>query len=90
VDYITPGLKLYAPVKRGFGMTMGGGIPVPPKRRKPGPIKILNELESCDVAITPVCVAALYEVPPALHANPSNSMGIFEVRFSAHLVEINY
>ena len=89
VDYITPGVKLAAPVKRGhsqrskskrgFGMTMGDGIPAPPKSRTPGPIKLLNELEACDVAITPICVAALYEVPPTLgQANPSNSLGIFE------------
>ena len=85
VDYITPGIKLLAPVKRGhdhskrgFGMTMGGGIPAPPKSRQPGHVDYLNDLKSCDVAITPICVKALYEVPPGFRANPSNSMGIFE------------
>ncbi|MCJ1286094.1 hypothetical protein MMC26_005437 [Xylographa opegraphella] len=89
IDYITPGVKLAAPVKRGhsrrgnskrgFGMTMGGGIPAPPKSRTPGQITLLNELEACDVAITPICVAALYEVPPTFgQADPSNSLGIFE------------
>ena len=60
-------------------MTMAGGIPAPPKSRTPGPIKLLNELESCDVAITPICVAALYEVPPTFgQADPGNSLGVFE------------
>ena len=65
--------------KRGFGLTTGGGLPIPPKKRIPsGFIKSLNELESCDVAITPICIKFLYEVPPAFRANPGNSLGIFE------------
>ena len=85
VDYITPGIKLLAPVKRGhgyskrgFGITMGGGIPTSPKSRDPSPGQYINDLKTCDVAITPVCVKALYQVPPGFQADPSNSMGIFE------------
>lgn len=37
-----------------------------------------NDLSQCDVAITPACIAALYDIPPARLADPSNSMGIFE------------
>lgn len=37
-----------------------------------------SDLSTCDVAITPACIAALYDIPPAHLANPSNSMGIFE------------
>ena len=93
IDYIVPGIKLAAPVKRGhsqrghskrgFGMTMGSGI-LPPKSRDPGAIPTLDGLKTCDVAITPVCVAALYEVPPTLgQVDPSNSLGIFEEGQSA-------
>ena len=59
-------------------MTMGGAPPIPPKSAAPGPIADLGKLSTCDVAITPACVKALYGVPPATMANPSNSMGIFE------------
>lgn len=39
-----------------------------------------EDLSTCDIAITPACVAALYQIPPAdpRKVNPSNSMGIFE------------
>lgn len=38
-----------------------------------------NKLNSCDIAITPACVAALYQIPPSHgYAHPNNSMGIFE------------
>ena len=37
-----------------------------------------SDLSMCDVAITPACIAALYDIPPAHLADPSNSMGIFE------------
>ena len=60
-------------------MTMGGGIPAPPKRRPyQGLDSLLNDLKNCDVAITPICVKALYQVPTASTANPTNSLGIFE------------
>lgn len=37
-----------------------------------------NDLSTCDVAITPACVAALYKIPPATRAHPNNSLGLFE------------
>lgn len=38
-----------------------------------------SDLSSCDVSITPACVAALYHIPPApKQVDPSNTMGIFE------------
>lgn len=37
-----------------------------------------SDLSTCDVAITPACVAALYQIPPATRAHPNNSLGIFE------------
>lgn len=88
IDYITPGIKLlsaskvgHSNTKRGFGMTDGSGAPRPPKKHSPPDLgKLLNELESCDIAITPICIQALYEIPPPTyrHANPANAMGIFE------------
>lgn len=64
VDYITPGIKLLAPVKRGrdsvekkakrgFGMTSGNGSPLPPKFRAEPPVVNPNSLTTCDLAITP-------------------------------------
>ncbi|KAK7710335.1 hypothetical protein SLS64_005920 [Diaporthe eres] len=38
-----------------------------------------SDLSTCDIAITPACVAALYQIPPApKHVDPNNTMGIFE------------
>ena len=49
-----------------------------PHRPYPHSHNISSDLSTCDVAITPACIAALYEIPPADLADPSNSMGIFE------------
>ena len=38
----------------------------------------ISSLAHCDELITPACVKALYGIPPATKANPSNAMGIFE------------
>ena len=37
-----------------------------------------GSLDTCDVAITPQCVQALYKFPNGTKADPSNAMGIFE------------
>jgi tripeptidyl-peptidase-1 len=37
-----------------------------------------SSLATCDQLITPACVKALYDIPPATKANPNNSMGILE------------
>lgn len=93
VDYITPGVKgvdvhsselkkrSWKPGHHGPGY---GGPPgwQPPKQR-PAPHMPKNdtELETCDVAITPACIQALYHfkpLPPDAEVSPSNSMGIFE------------
>jgi tripeptidyl-peptidase-1 len=104
VDYITPGIKLMAPMekpqeheKRGLtkrqwphpGPQPAPG-PWPPGSWPPGPWPKHHwpsqpipddpkaNLSQCDVAITPACIAALYNIPEAHLADPSNSMGIFE------------
>lgn len=93
VDYITPGVKgtfmdfsKSEKVKRGFGSPgKGKGKPwgwQPPKHH-PAPWMPKNntELETCDVAITPACLQALYGFSaPNTRArvSKSNSLGIFE------------
>ena len=62
--------------KRGFGISGTKGAQ-PPKRR-PHYNPIPANLSHCDVAITPACIAALYQIPAGKLANPSNAMGIFE------------
>ncbi|EDO01044.1 hypothetical protein SS1G_03518 [Sclerotinia sclerotiorum 1980 UF-70] len=37
-----------------------------------------SSLATCDEVITPECVKALYQIPPASKANPNNAMGIWE------------
>lgn len=39
---------------------------------------VVSGLETCDVVITPECIKALYQVPNATKADPSNALGIFE------------
>ena len=88
IDYITPGIRLVALTKRGrskrgFGMTSGQnghGASSPPKWY-PGPMQQLNNLSTCDIAITPACIRALYSVPevsPDAKVDSSNSLGIYE------------
>jgi tripeptidyl-peptidase-1 len=37
-----------------------------------------GNLSSCDIAITPKCIQALYQIPPANSSQDGNSMGLFE------------
>lgn len=85
VDYITPGIRLLAPshskkdtasLKRVRDLSprnshdlhrTGDAVHTDP-----------NDLSTCDVAITPACVAALYKIPPGTSHHPNNSLGIFE------------
>lgn len=90
IDYISPGIKLLAPVEShkaqkealiakretslGLSKRMKHAKLVQETSHKPDP----NDLSTCDIAITPACVAALYKIPKATLKNPNNSMGIFE------------
>lgn len=101
IDYITPGVKLLAPVERpqahqkrslirrqwphqdpSWGHDHKHHRPGPwPKHHphpRPPPQNPKSNLSTCDISITPACIAALYEIPPGHLADPSNSMGIFE------------
>lgn len=39
---------------------------------------VVDELENCNMMITPDCLRALYQFPPGISANPQNSYGIVE------------
>ena len=87
VDYITPGVKLFSGQRRGGNkakrMKRAHGIkadgnPMPPKIRFDVAKKNPNSTDTCDQAITPACVKALYKVPEGTKADPSNPIGIFE------------
>ena len=89
VDYISPGIKLLAPpeshkskretfrvedeVKDLETRIIHGALKADAEKY-PDP----NDLSTCDIAITPACVAALYKIPPGTTKNSKNSMGIFE------------
>ena len=91
VDYITPGIKLLA-LEEKSGLTRREDWPRPPNgkpwygphpKQRPAPpappAENLTALSTCDIEITPACVAALYQIPPhSVPPNPDNSMGIFE------------
>ncbi|KAB8346134.1 hypothetical protein FH972_023180 [Carpinus fangiana] len=91
VDYITPGIKLFATKpkstgrdglqKRTFGVT--GKAPVLPPLMKPLPqplasLKALSLDLICGVAIIPECISAMYNITKATKAAPNNKLGIFE------------
>lgn len=85
IDYITPGVKLLAPshlkhdsasLKRVRGLSTRNSHDL---HRLSDVIHTdPNDLSTCDITITPACVAALYKIPAAHSAHPNNSMGIFE------------
>ncbi|POS76710.1 Pro-kumamolisin [Diaporthe helianthi] len=82
------------PEKRGFTAPLGSGsvpdkhAPEPVKKWHSIPMEHSmspyggldqSDLSQCDTVITPACVAALYQIPPAPnYVDPSNTMGIFE------------
>ncbi|KAI0134345.1 putative protease S8 tripeptidyl peptidase I [Xylariales sp. AK1849] len=92
IDYITPGTKLMAPVtsdvdlqlkRRGEATRRGDRLKQPAKQDFTAQLSELlskdpDDLSTCDIAITPACVRALYNITPAVLNDPSNSMGIFE------------
>ncbi|MCJ1312513.1 hypothetical protein MMC25_006187 [Agyrium rufum] len=88
IDYITPGVK-------GTRMHFGGGPPDAslekramnsrPTKYRPMPdlekAITTGDLKTCDIAITPACIQALYGITPQkpkAKVNPKNGMGIFE------------
>ncbi|KAI1269170.1 peptidase S8/S53 domain-containing protein [Xylariaceae sp. FL1019] len=79
IDYITPGVALRAvQPKRNVD-----GISAVDKRssllrEKRDVSSDPTDLSNCSAIVTPACIAALYEIPPADKANASNAIGVFE------------
>lgn len=85
IDFIHPGVRLLAPrtdphgkktkkraigsISTRFSHETSHGLPKEPSA---------TSLKTCDEAITPACIAALYQIPEAHSATPNNSMGLFE------------
>ncbi|KAH6655934.1 putative protease S8 tripeptidyl peptidase I [Truncatella angustata] len=92
IDYITPGTKLMAPVKSDIdlkvkreGRKVSRGDRLKKTAKQEFSQELLNalsanasDLSTCDQAITPACVAALYNIPPSNVTAPNNSLGVFE------------
>ena len=92
IDYITPGIKLLAPSdqppastglsKRQRSSRYGADRTSERHSRHRGTFTLsanaAQNLSTCDEAITPACIAALYQIPAGSLAHPNNSMGIFE------------
>lgn len=95
IDYITPGIKLFATSgvskpapkeKRTFGVTSGKGNSglLPPLLKSLGltleALLAIPELQVCDIAITPPCIRALYNIslPTYTTGQAGNQLGIFE------------
>lgn len=97
IDYITPGIKLLAPVEdhlsqreramfhaweEEFGASYEPMIDHSILKGEAARQRMstnISDTSTCDVAITPACVAALYKIPPTNgSAHPNNSLGIFE------------
>ncbi|PQE05979.1 protease S8 tripeptidyl peptidase I protein [Rutstroemia sp. NJR-2017a BBW] len=89
IDYITPGIKLLAPVDHQKRRLKRDAEAIEHQLSKRNTHSLhrtssqpsyanASDLSTCDIAITPACVAALYQIPPANSSHPNNSLGIFE------------
>ncbi|TAQ90266.1 hypothetical protein B7494_g1422 [Chlorociboria aeruginascens] len=89
IDYITPGIKLLAPPQSHISKKQSAAAAALAKKdlstrnyhnllTKTKKYTNSSDLSTCDVAITPACVAALYHIPPGNSSNPNNTLGIFE------------
>ncbi|MCJ1227495.1 hypothetical protein MMC12_004151 [Toensbergia leucococca] len=93
-DHLNPKMKRAdpsaaagVPVKGGVGKSIGspGSGSIPKSGGEINIDSIIDQLEDCDVHITPNCLRALYEFPPGITANPKNSYGIVEYTPQAYL-----
>lgn len=103
VDFIKPGVKLSAPlkkrslVKRGDSLGPGHGHHTPhfhPPHfpgwhMPPGAQGLPPDLQNCGVNITPTCIKALYQIPTATLSSPENVMGLFEEYDAFSVGDIN-
>lgn len=92
VDYIKPGVKLSAPMKK-RQMNQKRSVSAASHSSKPIHIKpphypgwalppaakgLPPALQNCGVNITPTCIKALYDLPTAKYSQPENAMGLYE------------
>ncbi|KAE8441402.1 hypothetical protein EG329_004991 [Mollisiaceae sp. DMI_Dod_QoI] len=93
VDFVKPGVKLSAPLKKRqiekrsslWGPPRGGHGPphvhpphYPGWHMPPGAHGLPPDLQNCGVNITPTCIKALYDLPTAHLSQPENVMGLYE------------
>lgn len=76
IDYITPGIRFPLLQKRSAS-AFENSIQIP------APLQIMSKLATgdadCADAITPECIAQLYQIPPVtVTPSPNNSLGIYE------------
>ncbi|RHZ61276.1 Tripeptidyl-peptidase sed1 [Aspergillus turcosus] len=84
IDYITPGIKLLEVegVKKARSIEKRNlGIPLPPILKPlvlPLSELLGDTLALCDVAVTPACISAMYNITQGTKATKGNELGIFE------------
>jgi tripeptidyl-peptidase-1 len=84
VDYITPGIKLFSEKRRPNRNPdlEKRGYKLPALLKSLGTtveaLLAIPELLACDIAITPACIKALYNVSAPTKAATGNQLGIFE------------
>lgn len=91
VDYISPGVKLSATLKKSQVKRSGSkhyGKPPGPKKcpknphpgwsMPPGASRLPPNLRACGVNITTACIKALYSIPDATIKDDVNKMGLYE------------
>ncbi|KAE8352214.1 peptidase S8/S53 domain-containing protein [Aspergillus coremiiformis] len=72
IDYIKPGVLLPPASKKRSKRR-------PRMQKAPQPSVNATSLATCDQAITPACIAALYQIPPSdSTVSANNSLGVFE------------
>jgi tripeptidyl-peptidase-1 len=104
VDFVKPGVKLSAPLKKRlfekrsvvWGPSGGGHGPsrvqppnYPDWQIPPSGHGLPPDLQNCGVNITPTCIKALYDIPPAYLNQPENVMGVYETYDSFSQADIS-
>ncbi|EXV06545.1 peptidase S53 family protein [Metarhizium robertsii] len=72
VDFVMPGISFTQMQKK------TARIAHPSSSKLQGASIDPNGTDHCDTYVTPRCISALYQIPPAKLANPNNTLGIFE------------
>ena len=93
IDYVTPGIKLLAPAESHKSKREALLDKKELSTRNTHDLLRVNtqvqpdahDLSTCDIAITPACIAALYKIPKGHSHNPNNSLGIFESELQFYL-----